>query len=495
MSTFDYKKLTQEELDEIFQGIPFTIPPMRHQLISLAFASNNNRVAFLHGVGTGKTLTALWTAQILESKKILVVCPSSAFSAWERDISKYTNYSFDFLLGSGKKRRSILKKRRDIYIINYEGLKTIYCNLKTGKGWKIDYSSFIHKFDCVILDEVHKCKSYKSIQSNICHQLSKMAKIVIGLTGTPVDKSLLEAFNIYKVIDLGSSLGNNYFLYRNKYFRQGFYDWIIKPGAEKIILDKIARTSISFNREECFDLPEIQEEIREIEPTKEFLDMQHSIISSTEILLDGTRIKLEATELEENEEKFRQIRAHFLRELPLGFLYYKTGEEDKKVYRLKKNPKIESLMDLLEDTSGKVIIFYHFKEEGLLIQEAIKKSKILFIQIQGGQSAKDRSDSIKKFTKNQSIKYAIVQESAGSEGWEGYVAHVAIFFSPIGSPLLRKQCIGRIHRMGQTHSCLIVDLVLKRSIDTRVIKNRGERFNFVQETMKYIQEYGGVEDF
>lgn len=495
MKTFDYKKLTKEELEDIFRDFPFKLSPMRHQLISLSFASVHGRCGFLHGVGTGKTLAALWTTQLWENKKILVVCPSSAFSAWERDISKYTDYSHEFLLGSGRHRRSLLKKKRDIYIINYEGLKTIYCKLIKGRGWKTDYSSFLHKFDCLILDEVHKCKNYKSLQSNICHELSKKAKNVIGLTGTPIDRSLLEAFNIYRVIDLGATLGNNFFTYRNKYFYPVMYDWKLKKGAKESILDRLTKNTISFDREECFDLPEIQEIVREVEPTKEFIKLQHSIITEPNINLDGTIIKLEATELNENEETFQKLKSRLLRQLPLGFIYYKTEEGQDRTFRLKKNPKIESLLDFLEDTSGKVIIFYHFKEESNLIRKALEKEKISYISIHGGQKLEDRTKSVKKFTEDKEVKCAVVQREAGAEGWDGSIANVAIYFSPVPSPLSRKQCTGRIHRKGQKHSCLVVDLALKKSTDFRVLRNRSERFDFVQETMLYIQEYGGVEEW
>jgi SNF2 family DNA or RNA helicase len=100
---------------------------------------------------------------------------------------------------------------------------------------------------------------------------------------------------------------------------------------------------------------------------------------------------------------------------------------------------------------------------------------------------------VKKFQTDKSVKCAVVQQSAGAEGWDGSVANIAIFFDGIGSPKTRKQCAGRIHRKGQTESCLVIDLVLKHSIDGRVLKNRSERFNFVKEVMDYIQEYGGVE--
>jgi len=496
MKTFDYKKLTKEELEEIFIDFSFEISPMWHQLCSLAFAADRDRIAFLHGVGTGKTLTALWSTQLWNNKKILVVCPSSAFSSWERDITKYTDYSYTFLTGSGKERRSKLEKEENIYIINYEGLKTIYAKLKKGCGWIIVKDLFIHNFDCIIFDEVHKCKSYKSLQSKICYQLSKETPNIIGLTGTAVDKSLLELFNIYKVIDLGESLGTNFFNYRMKYFRPPSwgYEWKPKLNSKEKILNKISNCTLSFDREECFDLPKLQEIIREIPSTPEFLDLQNKIINGKIITLDGVDIE---TSIDSNDPKdvqaFRVLRSNFLRELPTGFVYY-SCEEEKRTFRLKRNPKIESLLDLLEDTSGKVVIFYHYTEEGKMIEEALKYNKYKYITIKGGQKGKERKDNVNKFIENKSITCAVVQQSAGSEGWDGYVASVAIFFSPIASPKMRKQCIGRIHRKGQEKSCLAIDLVLKNSFDERVIKNRSERFNFVQETMKYIQEKGGVEE-
>lgn len=493
MKIFDYKSLTKEELGDIFQGMKFGIPPMWHQLVSLSFAADHNRIALFHGVGTGKTLTALWCSKLWNNKRILVVCPSSAFSAWERDISNYTNYSFEFLTGSGQERKSKIKKKKDVYIINYEGLKTIFCTLMKGKGWKINYKLFVHSFDNIILDEVHKCKNYKSLQSKICYQLSKMAKNVIGLTGTAVDNSLLEVFNIYKVIDLGKALGSNFFNYRMKYFKPGLFEWVIKPGAEKQILKQMTKSTLSFDREECFDLPELQEIVREINPLQEFLDFQHKIISDNFIMVNKTKIQLSSEE-DEWCERRSPIRAHLLRELPCGFIYYKNEKKQKEIYRLKKNPKIEALLDLIDDSTGKVIIFYHFTEEGNMISEELKKYKYKFISIQGGQSAEIRIKQVKKFTSDKKVKCAVVQESAGAEGWDGSIANIVVFFSPVASPKTRKQCVGRIHRKGQKSKCLVVDLVLKHSIDKRVLKNRSKRFDFVKETMAYIQEYGGIEE-
>ena len=147
----------------------------------------------------------------------------------------------------------------------------------------------------------------------------------------------------------------------------------------------------------------------------------------------------------------------------------------------------------MEDTSGKIIIAYRFNAEESIIYKELKKKGYEITSIKGGQKLGDRTNQVKKFRSSKNIKIMLVQESAGAEGWDGSVAHVIVFFSPIASPKMRKQLVGRIHRKGQEHSCLVFDLVLKNSIDGRVLRNRSERFSFVQETMEYIQEHGGVE--
>jgi len=486
MTEFNYKSLTKEDVSAIFADtLQFAIDPMWHQLISLAFASSHDRVAYLHGVGTGKTLTSLWTTQLWNNKRILVVCPSSAFSAWERDINKYTDYSYEFLTGSGKERKAKLKKPKDISICNYEGLKTIYANLKKGMGWKIQYSLFTHNFDSLILDEVHRCKAYNSLQSNICYALSKRATHVVGLTGTAFDSDLLEPFNIYKVIDLGKALGHNFFNYRRRFFKPGFYKWEIKNDVEEKILSLMAISTISFEREECFDLPEIQEVIREIDPSPEFLSYQHKLICEEDMkvgsyVIDAEKIKAKPA---------------ILRELCGGFFYYKKDDSDvKETYFLKKNAKMEALIDLLGDTTGKVIIFYLHIADGKMLQKALNKNKIGFRMIKGGQSRVERKQQEKDFWDIPNVKCMLTQIGTGSEGWDGSVANLSVFYTLVASPKVRKQCIGRMHRKNQQNKCLVVDLLLKHSVDVAVIKNRGKRMDFVATAMQYMRDYGGVEN-
>ena len=142
---FDYKSLTKEEVHEIFADVDFHCEPMLHQYVSLAFGMGRDRVSFWHDVGVGKTLIALYLAKLWKCKKILVVCPSSAFGSWRRDLRYNTDFSYVFLTGSGRERKRELKKKaKEVYVITYAGLKTIYAKLFKGEGWRIQPLSFFH---------------------------------------------------------------------------------------------------------------------------------------------------------------------------------------------------------------------------------------------------------------------------------------------------------------------------------------------------------------
>lgn len=485
--SFNWKSLTEKQLAHIFEDTFFKISPRWHQLVSLAFAAEHSRVVFEHGVGSGKTLCALFTAQLRKCKKILVVCPGTAFGAWDRDIPKGTDYSYAFLVGSRKERLATLKEKHDIYVINFEGLKSIYCKLvRVGakrRKWKIT-SAFLDEFDGIVIDEIHRCNDCESLQTKICYGLSKRAKCVIGMTGTSIDKSMLELFSIYRVVDLGDSLGLNFYLYRNAYFDKKTFElrsgrtipyWELKEGAKINILKRISGNTISFDRDECVDLPELQEIEIPVKSSKEFLNLQDQIIKKSFINIEDIEISNTGA------------KASRLRELSGGFFYYGDGNQ-RKSYCLKKNSKLETLLDLIVDSDSKIIVFYWYVEEKKLIERMLKKNKIGFISICGGQDDEERREVEKKFASDSNVRVMTAQ-SRISEGYDASVANIGVFYLPLGSPRMRTQCIGRFYRSGQTRKSLAIDLVLENSVDKRIIEDRGERFSLVNSVKRYMQGY------
>lgn len=479
----DYKNLSDEELNYILNGIN-TQWLMHHQKVSLVFSATRDRVAYFHGIGTGKSVTALETIKLWGCKKVLIICPISAFDAWERDITKFTKFNYVFLNGSGEEKLEKINTKSNLYIINYDGLKCIYANFinsnKSKRKWVIDKSKLIHNFDCIVFDEIHRCSAYNSLQSNICLELSRRTKKVIGMTGTPIDKSLLDLFNIYNVLDLGKSLGNNFFIYRNKYFSKSKYgyEWKVKKGKDIEILNRLRESTISFERNECFDLPELQEIDKWISPSDEFINIQNDIICGNSINFNG----------EEFIASRDQEKIAILRQLPSGFLYYKT-KSGEHTHVLKNNPKINVLMDIINDTGSKIIVFHRYIETSKIIQNNLDKNSINYVIINGGQSSVNRVNEIRKFTLDQSIKVMIAHPTCASEGFDGTISNVVVFFDPVASIKTREQCIGRIHRKGQKEKSLVINLLLKKSVDKTTIESRNNRSSIVKGVMKFIHDY------
>ena len=130
--------------------------------------------------GAGKTLTALCVWQILKMRKklrkLLVVCPRSAFEAWQNEPLDSFGFRDIAEVYSGR----ILDENTEICLVNYEQLENRQ-RLDYLRQWIIGNESGL------IIDEAHRIKAGRnSVRWNAVRTLSGLAKRVDILTGTPM---------------------------------------------------------------------------------------------------------------------------------------------------------------------------------------------------------------------------------------------------------------------------------------------------------------------
>jgi SNF2 family DNA or RNA helicase len=130
--------------------------------------------------GAGKTLTALCIWQILKSQgqldKLFVVCPRSAFEAWQDEPGDSFGLKGTSQVYAGR----ILDEKTEIAIINYEQLEN-FQRLDYFRQWVIRNKAGL------IIDEAHRIKAGRnSVRWNAVRALSKVAVRVDILTGTPM---------------------------------------------------------------------------------------------------------------------------------------------------------------------------------------------------------------------------------------------------------------------------------------------------------------------
>lgn len=130
--------------------------------------------------GAGKTLTALCVWQILKSQgtvdKLLVVCPRSAFEAWQDEPVDSFGLKGITEVYSG----TILAEETQICLVNYEQLEN-QTRLDYLRNWLAKNSASL------VIDEAHRIKAGRnSVRWNAVRTLSTLAKRVDILTGTPM---------------------------------------------------------------------------------------------------------------------------------------------------------------------------------------------------------------------------------------------------------------------------------------------------------------------
>jgi SNF2 family DNA or RNA helicase len=130
--------------------------------------------------GAGTTLTALCVWQILKDrnvlKKLLVVCPRSAFEAWQDEPVDSFGFKGITEVYSGR----ILQENTEICLVNYEQLEN-HQRLDYLRQWITINEAGL------IIDEAHRIKAGRnSVRWNAVRTLSTLAKRVDILTGTPM---------------------------------------------------------------------------------------------------------------------------------------------------------------------------------------------------------------------------------------------------------------------------------------------------------------------
>ena len=287
--------------------LPIKVKPYNHQKIAFNFAieklEQEGCAALLMDMGLGKSLTSIAIAgQLYQENKIervLVVCPTSIISVWEKEFVKFADYDYfvESIVGSTmSKRKEKLKslchkKGLQVAVINYEAT------------WRMEKELNVYKPDIIICDESQKIKNPSAAQSKTLHRLGVKAKYKIILTGTPVQNSPMDVFSQWKFLD-PNIFGVSFYAFRNRYAVMGGYynHQIIKFKNMDELTSKAHSVSYRITKGEALDLPEqiflnryceLEKEARKVYDTvmkESYAELMDGEITATNILTKLMRL-------------------------------------------------------------------------------------------------------------------------------------------------------------------------------------------------------------
>ena len=136
-----------------------------------------------------------------------------------------------------------------------------------------------------------------------------------------------------------------------------------------------------------------------------------------------------------------------------------------------KNPRIESLIELLEECDGKVIIWARFRAEIKAISDRISESfgKESLVQYHGGVSNEERAIAVSSFQNSDRVRFFVGHVQAGGKGLTLHAASTVCYFSNNFSLEDRLQSEDRAHRIGQKNNVTYVDFVATNTLDETVV--------------------------
>ncbi|MCC8104216.1 MAG: SNF2 family helicase [Clostridiales bacterium] len=416
-------------------------------------------------MGLGKTLQ---TISVLlydyEEKKpgterpSLVVCPASLVYNWQEEFAKFAPDTRVLpITGGAVARRKALAAwdTTQVYIISYDLLKRNIAEL-SGRD-----------FFYVILDEAQYIKNAGASVSKAVKALNAGHRL--ALTGTPIENRLSELWSIFDFLMPG-------FLYSQKEFEQKFAVPVMKNKDQEAMerLRKMTSPFLMRRRKEDVlkDLPAKLEEVRYVPISGEQQKLYDAeVLKLKNTILDGTmetgtgKVKVLA-EL----TKIREICCD------PSLLYENYHEE---------SAKREAVIGLIRqamDGGHRMLLFSQFTSMLALLEEDLRAEGIPYYILTGSTSKEKRIRLVHQFNEGD-VPVFLISLKAGGNGLNLTGADIVIHYDPWWNFAAQNQATDRAHRIGQTRQVTVYRLILKGTIEERILKLQEEKKDLADQVL------------
>lgn len=437
--------------------------PFEHQMESFNYALTHNKFLLGDEQGLGKTKQALDIAVARKHKMrhCLIVCGVNNLKwNWYKEVEIHTNEKAHILgsrvnrkgktvIGSSAERLADLKQIHDEYflITNIETLrdKSIQSQIK-----KMCSDGII---GMTIIDEIHKCKNSQSKQGKAIHCCCSYYRL--ALTGTPLMNNPVDLYNVLKWLEVEN---HSLTYFKNLYCEMGGFGGYEIIGYKNLnqLENSLNRNMLRRRKEEVLDLPPkiYTDELLDLDSSQDKLyrDVTNQIIE------DIDRIMLLPNPLTEL-IRLRQV----------------TSNPNILTSKNITNVKYDRIVDILESTTGKVIIFSNWTK--VINPLYIKLSSLGYNPALVTGESKDPILEMNKFQSDNTCKVILGTTPALGTGYTLTAANTVIFIDEPWSKAIKDQAEDRCHRIGTKGTVNIITLICKDTIDERIhqiIKDKGE---------------------
>lgn len=379
-------------------------------------------------MGLGKTVQAL-IALPKNDVRAIVVAPASLKYNWRNEAKKWRS-DLKTVICSGKDSW-VFPKDGEVVIINFDILPARFEEMSEAD--KAEFAKCI-----LIVDEAHRCKNYKTARAKRINAMSRAAKAVWGLTGTPLLNRPGDLFGVLSSLNMAkeafSSWTNYMKLFNATKNSWGGIDW---GTPDPSVPERLRRVMLRRRKDDV--LPDL--------PKK----------TITTLTVNGLSKSLEA-KLDRLEQEWGDV-------VEAGIL--PPFEEFSGIRAELAESRIPAMLEMVED---------HEESETPLIVASAHLAPIDSLSqregwavITGSTKPEDRAEVVRKFQAGK-LKGVGLTIQAGGVGLTLTYGWKMLFVDLDWVPANNQQCADRICRIGQTRPCEIVQMVSNHPLDQHVVE-------------------------
>ncbi|BHH85970.1 DEAD/DEAH box helicase [Desulforhopalus sp. 52FAK] len=415
-----------------------------------SLSSLNIGACLADDMGLGKTVQAL-AAILLRAPEgpTLVVAPTSVMMNWQDETNRFAPTLNVTYFGNGNRQETIDRLTGfDLVICSY-GLLQSEGEMLAGVEWQT-----------IVLDEAQAIKNMQTKRSQSAMKLRAKFKLIT--TGTPIENHLGELWNLFRFINPG--LLGSFESFKRTFANpiEKLHDRTAAHHLRKLIQPFILRR------------------------------LKHAVLqelpSRTEVTMQVEMSQEEAAMYEAQRQQALEVLSEG-QEAAGGQQHLRVLAEITKLRRFCCNPELvvpnmgiassklkvfTTVVQELLANNHKALVFSQFVGHLTLIRKRLDSLGISYQYLDGSTTAPQRKKRVNKFQAGEGDLF-LISLKAGGSGLNLTAADYVIHMDPWWNPAVEDQASDRAHRIGQQRPVTIYRLVVKDSIEEKIVSLHKEK--------------------
>ncbi len=394
-------------------------------------------------MGLGKTVQALaLLVHRASGGAALVLAPTSVCSNWVDELRRFAPTLNVQVLGRAERSERIATARDfDVVICSYGLLPQVLEELRA-RPWHT-----------LVLDEAQAVKNFSTRRAQAVLELE--ADFRLATTGTPVENRLDELWMLFRFLNPGLLGSRERFNERFAAPIERRADTRARSRLQRLIAPFVLRRT---KASVLTELPERTEIVLTVDPSAAELAFHEGLRRSALAAIGDETLSLGQRRFRVLTELMRLRRACCDPRLVAPEVALPGG-------------KLETFAGLAQELLAnrhKALVFSQFVDYLRLVRTRLDALGARYQYLDGGTPADERARSVRAFQAGEG-DFFLISLRAGGFGLNLTAADYVVICDPWWNPAVEDQAVSRAHRMGQQRPVTVYRLVVRGSIEERIM--------------------------